>query len=191
MKIGDLRDLMKYEPLSRSFVKQASGIRSLAGFGQWFWCECNEKSESFQPCRQAFSGPLGMKPVKVVSALLPIARTSQNHRVNHAEKPMRHSYRRFLHSGVPADPIKQRGEECALAVNASRRPGRLNQCSPHIPVAFAGASGMPFARALCISRAQSTPAGQMSGSRKPAHIHTDLRNNHPRREPLDSRDLAQ
>ena len=33
--------------LSQSFVKQASEIRSLAGFGEWLWRERDEKPESF------------------------------------------------------------------------------------------------------------------------------------------------
>jgi len=88
---------------------------------------------------EAFSDPLGMKPVKVIGPLLAIARTSEDHRVNDAEKPVRHGDGRFLRSGAAADPIKQRSEKRPLPVDASRRPGCLHQRPPHIAFAFAGA----------------------------------------------------
>jgi hypothetical protein len=79
---------------AKSFVKQASGIRSLAGFGEWFWRERNQKPQSLEAGRQAFFGPLGMKSVEVVSPLLPTSRTGENHRVNDAEQPVRDGHAR-------------------------------------------------------------------------------------------------
>ncbi len=87
-------------PMQFPSLKQASEIRSLAGFGEWFWRQGNEKAESFEAGRQAFSGPLRMKPVKVIGALFAIARSREDHGINHAEKPVRDGYRRFLQSGV-------------------------------------------------------------------------------------------
>jgi hypothetical protein len=70
-------------------------------------------------------------------------------------------------------------------------PGRPREGRPEPWVALPHLAGASLAAALVVPRAESRPAGQVRGARKPSHIDADFRHDHLRSAPLDTGDGAQ
>src|SRR5947208_14425701 len=83
---------------------------------------------------------------------------------------------RFLTTAFYGYTPKQGGEVAVLF--AQQRPGALRQNSSQIPVPFACGTGVPFAPTFVVAGRQPSPTCQVSGVRKPAHVKSDLGNNH-------------
>ena len=140
---------------------------------------------------KAIFGAFGMETVEVVGALLTVKRAVADHDVGESEDSVSDRYSSFLHTGPAADPIEESGEKSSPAIDPCCGPCRLHQNSADVTIAFAGAAGVAFSRALTVARTNSAPTGQMSAGGEPAHIGSDLRNEGPGRNAIHAGNFTQ